>query len=227
MLPGDPRRICRPRRVRHRYSGATPCRRRFQQLGAAGVAFWPILNLPVFDRGNWPPRPDISLSAYLRPARSRLERRLPRSWHRHRQVRDIPAETTLAVHKFAEIGIILLLFLIGLEIQLDQLRRLGRDVLAFGVPQIILTALLIGLYAWWGFAEWEASLVLGPALLSRRQWSWSNCSRSAMNCTRPGVARRLRSSWLKTSPSFHCYWWSHSWPSGKVPVLPAGPGCGR
>jgi glutathione-regulated potassium-efflux system ancillary protein KefC len=77
------------------------------------------------------------------------------------QVRDIPAQTIVAVHEFAEIGIVLLLFLIGLEIQLDQLRRLGRDVLAFGVPQIILSALLIGLYAWWGFAEWEASLVLG------------------------------------------------------------------
>ena len=77
------------------------------------------------------------------------------------EVRDIPAQTVLALHEFAEIGIVLLLFLIGLEIQLDQLRRLGRDVLAFGVPQIILSALLIGLYAWWGFAEWEASLVLG------------------------------------------------------------------
>ena len=77
------------------------------------------------------------------------------------QVRDIPAQTILAVHEFAEIGVVLLLFLIGLEIQLDQLRRLGRDVLAFGVPQIILSALLIGLYVWWGFAEWEASLVLG------------------------------------------------------------------
>jgi glutathione-regulated potassium-efflux system ancillary protein KefC len=70
-------------------------------------------------------------------------------------------KTILAVHEFAEIGVVLLLFLIGLEIQLDQLRRLGRDVLAFGVPQIILSALLIGLYVWWGFAEWEASLVLG------------------------------------------------------------------
>jgi len=77
------------------------------------------------------------------------------------QVRDIPAQTILAVHEFAEIGVVLLLFLIGLEIQLDQLGRLGRDVLAFGVPQIILSALLIGLYVWWGFAEWEASLVLG------------------------------------------------------------------
>jgi glutathione-regulated potassium-efflux system protein KefB len=77
------------------------------------------------------------------------------------QIRDIPAQTVLAVHEFAEIGVVLLLFLIGLEIQFDQLRRLGRDVLAFGVPQIILSALLIALYSWWGFAEWEASLVLG------------------------------------------------------------------
>jgi len=77
------------------------------------------------------------------------------------QVRDIPDQTIRAVREFAEIGVVLLLFLIGLEIQLDQLRRLGRDVLAFGLPQIILSALLIGLYAWGGFAEWEASLVLG------------------------------------------------------------------
>ena len=55
------------------------------------------------------------------------------------------------MHEFAEIGVVLMLFLIGLEIQLDQLRRLGRDVLAFGVPQIIFSALLIGLYVWWGF----------------------------------------------------------------------------
>jgi len=77
------------------------------------------------------------------------------------QVQEIPAQTILAVREFAEIGIVLLLFLIGLETQLDQLRRLGRDVLAFGVPQITLSALLIGLYAWSVFAEWDVSLVLG------------------------------------------------------------------
>jgi glutathione-regulated potassium-efflux system protein KefB len=75
-------------------------------------------------------------------------------------VRDIPAQTILAVREFAEIGVVLLLFLIGLEIQLDQLRRLGRDVLAFGIPQLTLSALLIGLYVWWGFADWDVSLVL-------------------------------------------------------------------
>jgi glutathione-regulated potassium-efflux system protein KefB len=77
------------------------------------------------------------------------------------EVRDIPAQAILAVREFAEIGVVLLLFMIGLEIKLGQLRRLGRDLLAFGVPQITLSALLIGLYAWWGFAGWEVSLVLG------------------------------------------------------------------
>jgi glutathione-regulated potassium-efflux system protein KefB len=77
------------------------------------------------------------------------------------QVRDVPATTVLALREFAELGVVLLLFLIGLEIQLEQLRRLGRDVLAFGIPQIVLSALVIGVYIWWGFAGWEASLVLG------------------------------------------------------------------
>jgi len=77
------------------------------------------------------------------------------------QVRDPPASTVVALRGVAELGVVLLLFLIGLEIKLDQLRRLGRDVLAFGVPQIVLSALVIGLYVWWRFAGWEASLVLG------------------------------------------------------------------
>jgi len=76
-------------------------------------------------------------------------------------VRDIPTSTVLALRGVAELGVVLLLFLIGLEIRLDELRRLGRDVLAFGLPQIVLSALVIGLYVWWRFAGWEASLVLG------------------------------------------------------------------
>ena len=76
-------------------------------------------------------------------------------------IRDPPASTVVALRGVAELGVVLLLLLIGLEIRLDELRRLGRDVLAFGLPQIVLSALLIGLYVWWRFAGWEASLVLG------------------------------------------------------------------
>jgi Kef-type K+ transport system membrane component KefB len=76
-------------------------------------------------------------------------------------VRDIPASAVQVLHGVAELGVVLLLFLIGLEIRLDQLRRLGRDVLAFGLPQIVISALVIGPYVWWRFAGWEPSLVLG------------------------------------------------------------------
>jgi glutathione-regulated potassium-efflux system protein KefB len=76
-------------------------------------------------------------------------------------VRDPSASTVLAQRGVAELGVVLLLFLIGLEIRLEELRRLGRDVLTLGLPQIVISALVIGLYVWWRFAGWEASLVLG------------------------------------------------------------------
>ena len=124
------------------------------------------------------------------------------------QVRDIPASTVLALRGVAELGVVLLLFLIGLEIKIDQLRRLGRDVLAFGLPQIVLSALVIGLYAWWRFAGWEASLVLGLgfALSSTVVVVPLLTDRDELHS--PWAVRRLRSSWLKTWRSCHCYWWS-------------------
>jgi glutathione-regulated potassium-efflux system protein KefB len=121
------------------------------------------------------------------------------------QVRDIPAQTILAVREFAEIGVVLLLFLIGLEIQLDQLRRLGRDVLAFGVPQITLSALLIGFYVWWGFAGWEVSLVLGLGFAQSSTVVVVQLLKERDELHTTGVARRLQSSWLKTSRSCRCY----------------------
>jgi glutathione-regulated potassium-efflux system ancillary protein KefC len=53
---------------------------------------------------------------------------------------------------------------IGLEIQPSQLRRLGGDAAALGVPQIVLSAVAIGLYAWWKFGSLEMSAVLGLSL---------------------------------------------------------------
>jgi glutathione-regulated potassium-efflux system ancillary protein KefC len=77
------------------------------------------------------------------------------------EIREIPVQTVTALREFAELAVILLLFLIGLETEPQQLRRLGRDALTFGVPQIVLSALAIGLYARLGFAGWEAAVVLG------------------------------------------------------------------
>ena len=77
------------------------------------------------------------------------------------QVRELSPESVLALREFAEIGVVLLLFLIGLEIKPSQLRSLGRDAITLGIPQIAVTAGLIGIYTWWAFAAWETAVVLG------------------------------------------------------------------
>ena len=75
-------------------------------------------------------------------------------------------ETILA---YSEIGIILLLFLVGLELSPSRLWLLRRDILLFGPLQVILCGL--GMFAVVQFAmpsfSWEAALVLGlPLALS-------------------------------------------------------------
>ena len=78
---------------------------------------------------------------------------------------DAP-ETILA---YSEIGIILLLFLVGLELSPGRLWLLRRDILVFGPLQVILCGL--GMFAVIHFAmpdfSWQAALVLGlPLALS-------------------------------------------------------------
>jgi glutathione-regulated potassium-efflux system protein KefB len=80
------------------------------------------------------------------------------------QIREIEPESIAEVREFAEIGVILLLFVIGLEIKPSQMRSLGRDAAALGVPQIILSALAIGLYAWWRFGSFDMAVILGLGL---------------------------------------------------------------
>ncbi len=49
---------------------------------------------------------------------------------------------TESIELISEIGLILLLFIIGLEIDLRELRRLGRSMLGLGVGQFVINALL-------------------------------------------------------------------------------------
>jgi Kef-type K+ transport system membrane component KefB len=69
-----------------------------------------------------------------------------------------------AVHLIAEVGIALLLFLVGLELSLDKIRDVGRVAVLAGIGQVVFTAvggLLIALVL--GFTLME-SLFLGTAL---------------------------------------------------------------
>jgi len=71
-----------------------------------------------------------------------------------RLVSDVPS-----IMSFAEFGIVLLLFVIGLELQPTRLWVMRRNVFGLGSAQVILCAVLLGL------AGWLLGLQLIPALL--------------------------------------------------------------
>src|SRR5215468_11085366 len=57
-----------------------------------------------------------------------------------------------SIELISEIGLILLLFIIGLEIDLRELQRRGRTMLVLGVGQFAICALLgLGFFAWLGY----------------------------------------------------------------------------
>ena len=71
-------------------------------------------------------------------------------------------ETIITV---AELGVVLLLFLIGLELQLSRLLAMRRDIFGLGVAQLVLTAAaLAGLALATGMFNWRAAPVAGLAL---------------------------------------------------------------
>jgi CPA2 family monovalent cation:H+ antiporter-2 len=64
----------------------------------------------------------------------------------------------------AEVGVVLLLFTIGLELPFPRLFAAKRLVLGLGSVQVLLTALLLGLVALWLGLSPVAALILGSAL---------------------------------------------------------------
>ena len=53
------------------------------------------------------------------------------------------------ISTLAELGVVLLLFTIGLEFSLDDLKKLKKIVLVGGVVQILVTGLTISFLSWW------------------------------------------------------------------------------
>jgi Kef-type K+ transport system membrane component KefB len=60
------------------------------------------------------------------------------------RIHHLTPEMARQVNEIAELGVVLLLFAIGLEMTPPQLRRLGRDAAALGAPQIAASAAVIG-----------------------------------------------------------------------------------
>jgi CPA2 family monovalent cation:H+ antiporter-2 len=69
-----------------------------------------------------------------------------------------------AVTALAQLGIVFLMFTIGLEVSPDRLRAMRRYVFGFGAAQVALSAMIIGVIAWaWGNSA-DVSLLLGGCL---------------------------------------------------------------
>src|SRR4029077_3030161 len=65
----------------------------------------------------------------------------------------------------SELGVVMLLFLIGLELELGRLVALRRAIFGLGASQLALTALAIGALAYLvGLVDWRGAVVAGVAL---------------------------------------------------------------
>lgn len=69
---------------------------------------------------------------------------------------------------FAELGIVLLLFLVGLELNPTRLWRMRKDIFGFGLTQVVLCGLALSALVWLATgSSWAAAIALGlPLALS-------------------------------------------------------------
>ena len=68
------------------------------------------------------------------------------------------------VMHFAEFGVVLMLFLVGLELQPSVLWRMRVPIMGLGGLQVSVTAIIIGLLCAFSGFEWQTSLVIGLVL---------------------------------------------------------------
>jgi len=68
------------------------------------------------------------------------------------------------IFHFAEIGVVFLLFIIGLELQPSRLWLLRRSVFGLGMLQVMLTGSILSIAAYWLLQDWSAALLVGFGL---------------------------------------------------------------
>ena len=74
-------------------------------------------------------------------------------------------ETIITV---SELGVVLLLFLIGLELEFSRLLALRRAIFGLGAAQLVLTAAVLGGLAFWlGLAGWRGAAPAGARIQVR------------------------------------------------------------
>ena len=81
------------------------------------------------------------------------------AWLRHFLITDVSG-----VRALAELGVVFLLFMIGIELSFERLWRMRYLVFGLGSSQIIITGIIIGGIAWAFGNSVEASIILGSCL---------------------------------------------------------------
>lgn len=66
--------------------------------------------------------------------------------------------------RIAELGVVLLLFVIGLELRPARLWRMRRDIFGLGNAQVIVTGLVLSAFALMAFSDWRIAAVAGFGL---------------------------------------------------------------
>ena len=89
---------------------------------------------------------------------------LARFVEHHEWIRHVLITDVAGVRALAELGVVFLLFMIGLELSLERLWGMRRMVFGMGTAQILLTGLVIGAIARAFGNSTEASVVLGSCL---------------------------------------------------------------
>ncbi|KAF1032727.1 MAG: Glutathione-regulated potassium-efflux system protein KefC [Pseudomonas sp.] len=70
-----------------------------------------------------------------------------------------------SVSSISELGVVLLLFIIGLELSPKRLWVMRKAVFGVGLAQVLLTAMVMGAVAFWAFGQtWNGAIVLGLGL---------------------------------------------------------------
>ncbi|MEL6284251.1 MAG: cation:proton antiporter, partial [Pseudomonadota bacterium] len=79
---------------------------------------------------------------------------------------ELIPEASTALH-VAEFGVVLLLFVIGLELKPDRLWRLRMDIFGLGTAQVVVSALVIGFGLWFASSiAWDWRLTTTEAIIA-------------------------------------------------------------
>ncbi len=68
------------------------------------------------------------------------------------------------IHELAEIGVLLLMFNIGLDVHIKELAKVGKVALFAGFLGVIFPVVFSGLITFWGGYEWQTALFAGVVL---------------------------------------------------------------